>query len=98
LSRYTEAENTFSDYLQVITTVSALVDILEERGLLLPVESPSTADPLDNPVGSRQKVIKELITTEREYVAALERLMVSFTKIIVLMIRNSEMNYRRRIY
>jgi hypothetical protein len=64
---------------KVVTTVTALLDILEEKGLLLPIESPSTMDPLDNPVGSRQKVIKELITTEREYVSALERLMVSPT-------------------
>jgi cell division control protein 24 len=56
--------------------VTALLDILEERGLLLPVESPTASDPLDNPVGSRQKVIKELITTEREYVTSLEKLMV----------------------
>jgi cell division control protein 24 len=57
------------------------LDILEERGLLLPVESPSTSDPLDNPTGSREKVIKELITTEREYVSALERLMVQVQEI-----------------
>lgn len=52
-----------------------LLDILEEKGLLMPVEASSTSDPLDNPVGSRQKVIKELILTEREYVASLEKLM-----------------------
>ena len=63
--------------MQVVTTVTALLDILEERGLLMPIESPSINELLDNPVGSRQKVIKELITTEREYVAALETLMVS---------------------
>jgi len=41
----------------------------------LPVDTPTSNDPLDNPVGARQKVIKELITTEREYVASLEKLM-----------------------
>ena len=58
--------------------MTALLDILEERGLLLPVESQLSSDLLDNPVGSRQKVIKELITTEREYVNSLEQLMVWF--------------------
>jgi hypothetical protein len=62
--------------IKVVTTVTALLDILEERGLLQPVESPSTSDPLDNPVGSRQKVIKELIDSERKYVTSLEKLMV----------------------
>jgi len=56
--------------------VGALLDILEDRGLLVPVESPTAADPLDNPVGARQKVIKELLTTERKYVESLEKLMV----------------------
>jgi hypothetical protein len=56
--------------------VTALLDILEERGKLQPVESALASDPLDNPVGSRQKVIKELILTEREYVGSLEMLMV----------------------
>lgn len=56
--------------------MTALLDILEDRGLLLPVESQLSSDLLDNPVGSRQKVIRELITTEREYVASLEQLMV----------------------
>ena len=60
----------------MVTTVTALLDILESEGLLLPIDSPSASDPLDNPIGSRQKVIKELITTEREYVASLEMLMV----------------------
>jgi hypothetical protein len=73
-SRYTLIIET-ADW-KVVTTVTALLDILEDKGLLLPIESASAMDPLDNPVGSRQKVIKELITTEREYVAALERLMV----------------------
>jgi cell division control protein 24 len=58
-----------------VTTVTALLDILEEQGLLMPVDMPTSNDPLDNPVGARQKVIKELITTEREYVASLEKLM-----------------------
>jgi hypothetical protein len=56
--------------------VTALLDILEERGKLQPVESALASDPLDNPIGSRQKVIKELILTEREYVGSLEMLMV----------------------
>jgi hypothetical protein len=59
-----------------VTTVTVLLDVLEERGLLNPVESLYTSEILDNPVGHRQKVIKELITTEREYVASLEKLMV----------------------
>jgi hypothetical protein len=60
----------------VVNTVTALLDILEEQGLLLHVETQMSSDLLDNPVGSRQKVIRELITTEREYVASLETLMV----------------------
>ena len=63
--------------LQVVTTVTYLLDVLEDRGLLNPVESQCTSEILNNPVGHRQKVIKELITTEREYVASLEILMVS---------------------
>jgi len=60
--------------------VSALLDILEERGLLLPVESPAAiATPADTPVGLRHTVIRELLNTEREYVAALEKLMVHHT-------------------
>jgi len=60
--------------------VSALLDVLEERGLLLPVESPTVmSTPADTPVGLRQTVIRELLNTEREYVAALEKLMVHRT-------------------
>jgi len=77
--------------------VTALLDILEEQGLLLPVDMPSSNDPLDNPVGARQKVIKELIITEREYVASLETLMVT-TFIHVADNRTSVMNCRRKIY
>lgn len=62
---------------QVMTTVSALVDILEERGVLFPVESSTViSTPLDTPVGLRQNVIRELLISEREYVASLEKLMV----------------------
>jgi hypothetical protein len=77
--------------------VSALLDILEERGLLSPVESPTASDPLDNPVGARQKVIKELLTTERKYVESLERLMVHLSHKKESNKRNFEMNYKQRI-
>jgi hypothetical protein len=62
---------------KVVTTVSALLDILEERGVLLPVESPTiVSTSTDNPLGLRQNVIRELLNSEREYVSSLEKLMV----------------------
>jgi cell division control protein 24 len=66
-----------------VTVVTWLLDKLEEDGLLMPVDYSTSTDMLDNPIGSRQKVIKELIMTEREYVAALEKLMVRNPKTLL---------------
>jgi hypothetical protein len=61
--------------------VSALLDILEERGVLLPVESPTVVSAsTDSPLGLRQNVIRELLNSEREYVASLEKLMVQIAQ------------------
>jgi hypothetical protein len=84
----------------VVTTVSALLDVLEEQGVLSPMESPTVSmTPVDTPVGLRQNVIRELLNSEREYVAALEKLMVHHNfKVFLLTSRNSETNYKQRIY
>lgn len=82
---------------KVVTTVSALLDILEERGVLLPVESPTIVSAsTDNPLGLRQNVIRELLNSEREYVSSLEKLMVR-TPQIPADSRNSATNYKQRI-
>jgi hypothetical protein len=79
-------------------TVSALLDILEERGVLLPVESPTVVSAsTDSPLGLRQNVIRELLNSEREYVASLEKLMVQNAHKWDIDIRNSETNYKQRI-
>jgi hypothetical protein len=82
---------------KVVTTVSALLDILEERGVLLPVESPTIVSAsTDNPLGLRQNVIRELLNSEREYVSSLEKLMVQIPQIRADS-RNSATNYKQRI-
>lgn len=76
------SDNT-SDLLKVIHTVQLLVDALEKRGLLMaaPPRSASTSGAssasvpaaiLEQPKDQRDKVVEELLTTERKYVQDLE--------------------------
>lgn len=64
-------------FVKVIKTVSLVLDLIEEEGLMIIPRRPSLrySDPdrtSDAPIGNREKVVSELLETERKYVADLE--------------------------
>lgn len=63
-------------FVKVLKTVSALIDELEKRKLLVESRRPSTMDDSDpnKPNDNRAKVVNELLQTERKYVQDLEAL------------------------
>ena len=77
---------------QVVNNVTKLLNLIEERGGLLP-PSEEDEDDLDSnhtvlngvqkPLGARGNVVKEILTTERKYVQDLEVLQVSLLALLL---------------
>ncbi|KAJ1019972.1 hypothetical protein NDA16_004253 [Ustilago loliicola] len=64
--------NDTNGFVKVVRTINRLLDVFEERGLLIETNRKSDNDDLDHPSDDRAKVIRELLTTERKYVQDLE--------------------------
>lgn len=64
--------NDTNGFVKVVKTINRLLDIFEERGLLLKSSRRSETEDLEQPSDDRAKVIRELLTTERKYVQDLE--------------------------
>ncbi|EST05946.1 CDC24 calponin [Kalmanozyma brasiliensis GHG001] len=64
--------NDTNGFVKVVRTINRLLDVFEERGLLIETNRKSDNDDLDTPSDDRAKVIRELLTTERKYVQDLE--------------------------
>ena len=64
--------------LQVIHTVSKFLNLLEERGLLLPEKEEDDQSSAFTSLDTRGKVAKEILDSERKYVQDLEVLQVSY--------------------
>ncbi|CDS01995.1 related to CDC24-GTP/GDP exchange factor for Cdc42p [Sporisorium scitamineum] len=64
--------NDTNGFVKVVRTINRLLDVFEERGLLIETNRKSDNDDLDHPADDRAKVIRELLTTERKYVQDLE--------------------------
>lgn len=64
--------NDTNGFVKVVRTINRLLDVFEERGLLIKTDRKSEIDDLDHPSDDRAKVIRELLTTERKYVQDLE--------------------------
>ncbi|KAJ1602795.1 hypothetical protein NDA14_001027 [Ustilago hordei] len=64
--------NDTNGFVKVVRTINRLLDVFEERGLLIQTNRKSDNDDLDHPSDDRAKVIRELLTTERKYVQDLE--------------------------
>lgn len=69
--------NDTNGFVMVVRTINRLLDVFEERGLLIENKRKAEDDALENPSDDRAKVIRELLTTERKYVHDLEVLQVS---------------------
>lgn len=64
--------NDTNGFVKVVRTINRLLDVFQERGLLIETNRKSDNDDLDHPSDDRAKVIRELLTTERKYVQDLE--------------------------
>ncbi|CAO1634508.1 unnamed protein product [Sympodiomycopsis kandeliae] len=64
-------ENT-NDWVQVVRVVSRIVDMLEERGILVESERPSQVEDVAKPSDDRTFIVRELLESERKYVQDLE--------------------------
>ncbi len=64
--------NDTNGFVKVVRTINRLLDVFEERGLLIETNRKTDNDDLDHPSDDRAKVIRELLTTERKYVQDLE--------------------------
>lgn len=64
--------NDTNGFVKVVRTINRLLDVLQERGLLIETNRKSDNDDIDHPSDDRAKVIRELLTTERKYVQDLE--------------------------
>ncbi|KAK4052297.1 Guanine nucleotide exchange factor for Cdc42p [Microbotryomycetes sp. JL221] len=59
--------------VKVINTVTKMLDLLEDRGVLLePREPDPSVEELQRPTDERSKVVKEILDSERKYVQDLE--------------------------
>lgn len=64
--------NDTNGFVKVVRTINRLLDVFEERGLLIETNRKSDTEDLEHPSDDRTKVIRELLTTERKYVQDLE--------------------------
>lgn len=63
--------------MQVINTVTKLLDLLEDQGLLLaPTEGAQDTQVVPRPTDDRSMVVREILDSERKYVQDLEVLQV----------------------
>ncbi|RUS20845.1 Dbl homology domain-containing protein, partial [Jimgerdemannia flammicorona] len=68
-------QNDTNGFVKVVKTVSTILDRLEEKGIITVRSSNRNSDP-NAPKNTRDKVVMELLETERKYVADMERLQV----------------------
>ncbi|RUP44280.1 hypothetical protein BC936DRAFT_149684 [Jimgerdemannia flammicorona] len=66
-------QNDTNGFVKVVKTVSTILDRLEEKGIITVRSSNRNSDP-NAPKNTRDKVVMELLETERKYVADMERL------------------------
>ncbi|KAN0065399.1 Guanine nucleotide exchange factor for Cdc42p [Thecaphora frezii] len=65
-------QNDTNGFVKVVRTINRLLDVMEERGLLVENKRRTEQDDLETPSDDRAKVVRELLTTERKYVQDLE--------------------------
>ncbi|SPO36813.1 related to CDC24 - GTP/GDP exchange factor for Cdc42p [Pseudozyma flocculosa] len=65
-------QNDTNGFVKVVRTINRLLDVFEERGLLIENKRATEHDDLETPSDDRAKVVRELLTTERKYVQDLE--------------------------
>jgi cell division control protein 24 len=69
--------NDTNGFVRVVRTISKVLDVFEERGLLVPSQKPDLEHELEDdakPGDDRARVVRELLDTERKYVMDLETL------------------------
>ncbi len=73
--------NDTNGFVRVVRTISKLLDVFDERGMLVASEKPEDLDSQEEaePGDDRARVVRELLDTERKYVMHLETLQ-SFAK------------------
>lgn len=77
-----------SSLFQVVNTVNHLLELLEDGGMILiQRSSPHPTNYSDQPKSTRDKVVSELLETERKYVHDLEKLQVIQQGMVVVCVR-----------
>lgn len=64
--------NDTNGFVKVVKTISKLLDVFEQRGLLTEAPKTADADEFEKPSDERTWIVRELLSTERKYVQDLE--------------------------